>query len=105
MCAGGTVWTVLSEYGVRSTDRVGIMGIGGLGHLAIKLAAAMGCHVVVFSSSEAKREEAFSFGASEYHVFKAGQELTDFKPVKISFSVAAPTSTILRKFLLPFVQN
>jgi D-arabinose 1-dehydrogenase-like Zn-dependent alcohol dehydrogenase len=81
MCAGGTVWTVLSEYGVRSTDRVGIMGIGGLGHLAIKLAAAMGCHVVVFSSSEAKREEAFSFGASEYHVFKAGQELTDFKPV------------------------
>jgi len=81
MCAGATVWTVLSEYGVRSTDRVGIMGIGGLGHLAIKLAAAMGCHVVVFSSSEAKREEAFSFGASEYHVFKAGQELTDFKPV------------------------
>ncbi|KAJ5212370.1 uncharacterized protein N7498_004016 [Penicillium cinerascens] len=82
MCAGGTVWTVLSEYGVRSTDRVGIMGVGGLGHLAIKLAAAMGCHVVVFSSSEAKREEAFSFGASEYHVFKAGQKLTDFKPVK-----------------------
>jgi len=57
------------------------MGVGGLGHLAIKLAAAMGCHVVVFSSSEAKREEAFSFGASEYHVFKAGQEISDLKPV------------------------
>jgi D-arabinose 1-dehydrogenase-like Zn-dependent alcohol dehydrogenase len=57
------------------------MGIGGLGHLAIKLAAAMGCHVVVFSSSEAKREEAFSFGASEYHVFKAGEEIPNLKPV------------------------
>ncbi|KAJ5591447.1 Polyketide synthase enoylreductase [Penicillium hispanicum] len=81
MCAGGTVWTVLTEYGVRPTDRVAIMGIGGLGHLAIKLAAAIGCHVVVLSSSEAKREEAFSFGASEYHVYRSGQELKDFKPV------------------------
>ncbi|KAJ5103221.1 Polyketide synthase enoylreductase [Penicillium argentinense] len=81
MCAGATVWTCLTEYGVRPTDRVGVMGIGGLGHLAIKLASAMGCHVVVFSSSEAKREEAFGFGASEYHVFRAGQELSDFKPV------------------------
>ncbi|KAJ5084900.1 hypothetical protein NUU61_009479 [Penicillium alfredii] len=82
MCAGATVWTVLREYGVRPTDRVGIMGIGGLGHLAIKLAAAMGCHVVVFSSSEAKREEAFDFGASEYHVFRPGQDQIGFKPVK-----------------------
>ncbi|KAJ5649502.1 uncharacterized protein N7484_003225 [Penicillium longicatenatum] len=81
MCAGATVWTCLTEYGVRPTDRVGVMGIGGLGHLAIKLASAMGCRVVVFSSSEAKREEAFSFGASEYHVFRAGQELKDCKPV------------------------
>ncbi|KAJ5267609.1 Polyketide synthase enoylreductase [Penicillium angulare] len=81
MCAGATVWTCLSEYGVRSTDRVAIMGVGGLGHLAIKLAAAMGCHVVVFSSSEAKRQEAFDFGASEYHVFRAGEELKDCKPV------------------------
>ncbi|KAJ5151303.1 uncharacterized protein N7482_010555 [Penicillium canariense] len=81
MCAGATVWTVLSEYGVRPTDRVAVMGIGGLGHLAIKLAAAMGCHVVVLSSSEAKREEAFGFGASEYHVFRSGQEMKDFKPV------------------------
>ncbi|KAJ5641661.1 hypothetical protein N7490_005661 [Penicillium lividum] len=81
MCAGATVWTCLAEYGVRPTDRVAVMGIGGLGHLAIKLASAMGCHVVVFSSSEAKREEAFSFGASEYHVFRKGEELKDCKPV------------------------
>ena len=81
MCAGATVWTILTEYGVRPTDRMGVMGIGGLGHLAIKLASAMGCHVVVFSSSEAKREEAFGFGASEYHVFRAGEELRDCQPV------------------------
>lgn len=81
MCAGATVWTILTEYGVRPTDRVGVMGIGGLGHLAIKLASAMGCHVVVFSSSEAKREEAFGFGASEYHVFRAGEEPKDCQPV------------------------
>jgi D-arabinose 1-dehydrogenase-like Zn-dependent alcohol dehydrogenase len=81
MCAGATVWTILTEYGVRPTDRVAVMGIGGLGHLAIKLAAAMGCHVVVLSSSESKREEAMAFGASEYHVFKADQEIKDLKPV------------------------
>lgn len=81
MCAGATVWTCLTEYGVKPTDRVAIMGIGGLGHLAIKLASAMGCHVVVLSSSEAKREEAFGFGASEYHVFRKGEEIKEFKPV------------------------
>ncbi|KAJ5790205.1 uncharacterized protein N7518_007216 [Penicillium psychrosexuale] len=81
MCAGATVWTCLIEYGVKPIDRVAVMGVGGLGHLAIKLASAMGCHVVVLSSSEAKRKEAFEFGASEYHVFHKGEELKDFKPV------------------------
>jgi len=57
------------------------MGLGGLGNLAIKLAAAMGCHVVAISSSDAKREEAFRFGASEYHIFRSDQE-PDLKPVK-----------------------
>ncbi|PYH92145.1 alcohol dehydrogenase [Aspergillus ellipticus CBS 707.79] len=83
MCAGATVWTVLTEYGIRSTDRVAIMGIGGLGHVAIKLAAAMGCHVVVLSSSESKRQEAMDFGASEFHVFRSGGPAPEgFKPVK-----------------------
>lgn len=82
MCAGATVWTVLTEYNVRSTDRVAVMGVGGLGHLAIKIASEMGCHVVVLSSSEAKRQEAMDYGASEYHVFRSGgQPPVDFKPV------------------------
>jgi D-arabinose 1-dehydrogenase-like Zn-dependent alcohol dehydrogenase len=83
MCAGSTVWTVLTKYGARCDDRVAVMGIGGLGHLAIKIAAAMGCQVVVLSSSESKREEAMEYGAAEYHVFKSGDEApADFKPVK-----------------------
>jgi D-arabinose 1-dehydrogenase-like Zn-dependent alcohol dehydrogenase len=72
LCGGATVWTVLSQYNVKATDRVGVMGVGGLGHLAIKIAAVMGCHVVVLSSSESKREEAFRFGAKEFHVLRKG---------------------------------
>ena len=70
LCAGATVWTALSRYGVKSSHRVGVLGVGGLGHLAIKLAAAMGCHVVVLSGSESKRDEATGFGAREFHAMR-----------------------------------
>ncbi|KAH8690054.1 chaperonin 10-like protein [Talaromyces proteolyticus] len=69
LCAGATIFTILDGCGVKPTDRVGIMGIGGLGHLAIKLAAGMGCDVVVLSRSEDKRAEAMSYGANEFYVF------------------------------------
>ncbi|RGP59238.1 hypothetical protein FLONG3_11244 [Fusarium longipes] len=83
LCAGSTVWTCLTQYGLRPLESVGIVGIGGLGHLAIKLAAAMGNHVVVFSSSESKRQEAMEYGASEFHVYKSGDKAPEgFKPVK-----------------------
>jgi D-arabinose 1-dehydrogenase-like Zn-dependent alcohol dehydrogenase len=79
MCGGGTVWGTLSIYNVRPTDRVGVIGIGGLGHLAIQFAAKMGCEVVVFSSTESKREEAIKFGAKEFY---ATNGLKDLKHVK-----------------------
>lgn len=83
MCAGATVWNVLSQYNARPFERVGIMGIGGLGHLAIKLAAAMGSHVVVLSSSESKRKEAMEYGASEFHVWRSGDKApAGFQPLK-----------------------
>ncbi|KAG5657061.1 hypothetical protein KAF25_011230 [Fusarium avenaceum] len=83
LCAGSTVFTVLTKYDVRPEQRIGVMGIGGLGHLAIKLGAAMGAHVVVFSSSEGKRQEAMDYGASEFLVLKSGESAPeDFKPVK-----------------------
>lgn len=83
MCAGATVWTVLTEFGIRPMDRVAIMGVGGLGHLAIKLAAALGYKVVVLSSSESKRQEAFEYGATEYHVWRTGDKVPEgFMPLK-----------------------
>ncbi|PWY87498.1 alcohol dehydrogenase [Aspergillus heteromorphus CBS 117.55] len=82
VCAGATVWSVLTKFGIQSTDRVAVLGIGGLGHLAIKLASALGYHVVALSSSEAKRQEAKEYGASEYHVFRSGQAPKDMEPIK-----------------------
>ncbi|KAF2453480.1 NADP-dependent alcohol dehydrogenase, partial [Lineolata rhizophorae] len=66
MCGGGTVWVPLIGH-CKPYERVGIVAIGGLGHLAIQFAAKMGCDVVVFSSTEDKREEAMNLGASEFY--------------------------------------
>jgi D-arabinose 1-dehydrogenase-like Zn-dependent alcohol dehydrogenase len=76
MCGGATVWGALSVYNVRPTDRVGVVGVGGLGHLAIQFAAKMGCDVVAFSSTESKRDEAIAFGAKEFYTTKG---VTEFK--------------------------
>lgn len=65
LCGGITVFNPLVMY-VKPTDRVGIVGIGGLGHMGVKFAAAYGCDVTAFTSSEGKFEEARGFGA--HHV-------------------------------------
>jgi uncharacterized zinc-type alcohol dehydrogenase-like protein len=65
LCGGITVFSPLAMY-AKPTDRVGIIGIGGLGHMAVKFAAAYGCDVTAFTSSERKFEEARGFGA--HHV-------------------------------------
>ncbi|CAM0135284.1 unnamed protein product [Umbelopsis sp. WA50703] len=65
MCAGATVFTAFTNYNLKPTDRVGIVGIGGLGHLALQFARAWGCYVVAISSNPDKAEEATSFGAHE----------------------------------------
>lgn len=62
LCGGITVFNPLATY-VKSTGRVGIVGIGGLGHLAVKFASALGCEVTAFTSSESKFKEARDFGA------------------------------------------
>jgi alcohol/geraniol dehydrogenase (NADP+) len=63
LCGGVTVFTPFAVYGIKPTSRVGIVGIGGLGHMALKFAAAWGCEVTAFTSSEGKADEARSFGA------------------------------------------
>ncbi len=65
LCGGITVFNPLAMY-AKPTDRVGIVGIGGLGHMAVKFAAAYGCDVTAFTSSPSKFDEARSFGA--HHV-------------------------------------
>ena len=76
MCAGITVWAPLARYGVKSTDVVGVVGIGGLGHLAIQFAAKMGCEVVALSGTEEKREEATQLGAHHFVATKGVKELS-----------------------------
>jgi uncharacterized zinc-type alcohol dehydrogenase-like protein len=63
LCGGITVFAPLARH-ARPTSRVGIIGIGGLGHMAVKFAAAYGCDVTAFTSSESKFEEAKGFGAN-----------------------------------------
>lgn len=65
MCGGITVFNPLATY-IKPTDRVAVVGIGGLGHLAVKFAAAFGCEVTALTSSESKFQEARDFGA--HHV-------------------------------------
>lgn len=63
LCGGITVFNPLAMY-AKPTDRVGIVGIGGLGHMGVKFAAAYGCDVTAFTSSPSKFEEARGFGAN-----------------------------------------
>ncbi|PYH70971.1 alcohol dehydrogenase [Aspergillus vadensis CBS 113365] len=68
-------------YGMQPGDRVGVLGIGGMGHLAIKMAAAMGYHVVAFSGSESKKADCLAFGAKEYYLTN-GESMEDMEPLK-----------------------
>lgn len=64
-CGGITVFNPIVQFGVRPTDNVAVIGIGGLGHLALKFLRAWGCEVTAFTSSDAKREEALQLGAHQ----------------------------------------
>ena len=65
LCAGITTWSPLRHWNAGPGKKVGIVGIGGLGHMGVKIAHALGAHVVAFTTSESKREEARKLGADE----------------------------------------
>lgn len=64
-CGGVTVFNPLVQFDVKPTSRVGVVGIGGLGHMALKFLNAWGCHVTAFTSTEAKQAEALALGAHQ----------------------------------------
>ncbi|MFZ0564992.1 MAG: NAD(P)-dependent alcohol dehydrogenase [Chlamydiales bacterium] len=66
LCGGATVFAPLLSHKVKATSRVGVIGIGGLGHFALQFAHALGCEVVAFSSSPDKEKEAKEFGADHF---------------------------------------
>ncbi len=76
MCAGTTVFTPLLRYGVRPTDRVAVVGIGGLGHLAVQFLAKWGCDVTAISSTHDKDEQAHGFGARHFLATRGTDELS-----------------------------
>src|SRR5437868_6341354 len=65
MCAGITTYSPMRHWGVTKGKKVGIVGLGGLGHMGVKFAHALGAHVVVFTTSPKKKEDALRLGAHE----------------------------------------
>lgn len=70
LCAGITTYSPLKHWGVGPGQKVGIVGLGGLGHMGVKIAAAMGAEVYVFSTSPNKRDDAIRLGAKDLIVSK-----------------------------------
>jgi len=75
LCAGITTYSPLRHWQAGPGKKVGIVGIGGLGHMGLKLARAMGAHVVAFTTSATKRDSALALGAHEVVVSRNGDEM------------------------------
>ena len=75
LCAGITTYSPLRHWGVGPGKKVGIVGLGGLGHMAVKFAHAFGAHTVVFTTSPGKREDALRLGADEVVVSRNADEM------------------------------
>jgi uncharacterized zinc-type alcohol dehydrogenase-like protein len=66
LCGGVTVFNPIIQFNVKPTDRVGVIGIGGLGHMALRFLDAWGCEVTAFSSNSSKENEAKDLGADHF---------------------------------------
>jgi alcohol dehydrogenase (NADP+) len=91
LCAGITTYSPLRHWKVGKGDKVGVVGLGGLGHMAVKLATAMGAQVTVFSTSKAKEADARRLGATQFVASNEPGALS--KSAKLDFmidTVSAP---------------
>jgi alcohol dehydrogenase (NADP+) len=75
LCAGITTYSPMRHWGVTKGKKVGIVGLGGLGHMGVKIAHAFGSHVVVFTTSASKKEDARRLGADEVVISKDANEM------------------------------
>ncbi|PYJ48147.1 MAG: hypothetical protein DME87_14275 [Verrucomicrobia bacterium] len=75
LCAGITTYSPMHHWGVTKGKKVGVVGLGGLGHMAVKFAHALGAHVVVFTTSPNKKEDAVRLGADEVVVSRNADEM------------------------------
>jgi alcohol dehydrogenase (NADP+) len=75
LCAGITTYSPLRHWGVTEGKKVGVVGLGGLGHMAVKFAEAFGAHVVVFTTSPGKRDDALRLGADEIVMSRNADEM------------------------------
>ena len=88
LCAGITTYSPLRHFGVKAGDKVGVVGLGGLGHMGVKLAASMGAHVTVFSTSDKKAGDAKRLGAESFVVTRDPKNL---EPLANSFDFILDT--------------
>src|SRR5881296_973084 len=75
LCAGITTYSPMHHWGVTNGKKVGVVGLGGLGHMAVKFAHALGAHVVVFTTSPKKKEDALRLGADEVVISRNAEEM------------------------------
>ncbi len=79
LCAGITLYSPLSHWGAGPGKKVAIIGLGGLGHIGVKIAHAMGAEVTVLSQSLSKKEDGLSMGADHYYATSDPQTFTDLQ--------------------------
>jgi alcohol dehydrogenase (NADP+) len=88
LCAGITTYSPLRRFGTKAGDRVGVVGLGGLGHMAVKLAASMGAEVTMLSTSRAKEADARRLGA---HGFALTSDPATFEKLRGRFDLLVDT--------------
>lgn len=89
MCAGITVYSPLRSYAAQPAQKIGIIGVGGLGHLALQFARALGYEVTAISSSPEKKEQALAFGADQFIV---SDDQTSLRQVVFGFDLLLCTA-------------
>jgi len=75
LCAGITTYSPMKHWGVTKGKKVGVAGLGGLGHMAVKFGHALGAHVVVFTTSPSKKDDAMRLGADEVVISRNADEM------------------------------